>query len=39
MNGTWNLDPIYLGFDDPKFTEDMEHLRQNVAQMGEFANG
>jgi len=39
MNEVWNLDPIYRGFDDPKFAEDMEMLRQSVAQITAFAAG
>ena len=26
MYNTWNLDPIYHGFDDPRFEEDLEKL-------------
>ena len=38
MKGTWNLDPIYLGFDDPAFGQDMEQLRDVVGRMERFAN-
>ena len=37
MKGTWNLDPIYLGFDDPAFGKDMEALRDAVEQITVFA--
>ena len=37
MNEVWNLDPIYRGFDDPAFSEDMEALRQAVARFNAFA--
>ena len=37
MKGTWNLDPIYLGFDDPAFSKDMEALRNAVEQITAFA--
>ena len=37
MKGTWNLDPIYLGFDDPAFLQDMEQLRNAVDRMEQFA--
>ena len=36
MKGTWNLDPIYLGFDDPAFSQDMEQLRSAVSRMEQF---
>ena len=36
MKGTWNLDPIYLGFDDPAFGQDMEALRSAVDRIGAF---
>ena len=32
MNGLWNLDPIYRGFDDPAFEGDLEKLKQKVAK-------
>ena len=38
MKGTWNLDPIYLGFDDPTFEQDMRSLRQTVKRMKEFTD-
>lgn len=37
MKGTWNLDPIYKGFDDPSFARDMENLKEKVAQITAFA--
>ncbi len=39
MNATWNLDPIYKGFDDPAFEADMASLKEMVAQIGSFAQG
>lgn len=37
MNGLWNLDPIYKGFDDPAFEGDLEKLKQKVAEAAAFA--
>ncbi len=37
MNEVWNLDPIYKGFDDPAFAQDMQALRQKVGQIVTFA--
>ena len=37
MNKTWNLDPIYTGFDDPSFTADMQALRSKVDECIAFA--
>ncbi len=36
MNETWNLDPIYKGFDDPVFTQDMAALENKVAEIVAF---
>ena len=36
MNGLWNLDPIYKGFDDPAFERDLEILKQKVAEFAAF---
>ena len=36
MNGLWNLDPIYKGFDDPAFEGDLEILKQKVAEFAAF---
>ena len=30
MNSTWNLDPIYKGFDDPAFASDLKELERQV---------
>ena len=35
MNEVWNLDPIYKGFDDPAFEEDLAALKEKVANAGE----
>ncbi len=32
MNEQWNLDPIYQGFSDPVFGEDMNTLAQNIQE-------
>ena len=34
MNECWNLNPIYTGFDDPRFEEDLQALRRT--QAGEY---
>ena len=39
MNGLWNLDPIYKGFDDPAFEGDLEKLKQKVAEISAFTAG
>ena len=33
MNECWNLDPIYKGFEDPAFREDLETLSRLVEEM------
>ncbi len=38
MKGNWNLDPIYKGFDDPAFKEDLQKLSQQVQQLQAFAD-
>lgn len=37
MNEVWNLEPIYQSFDDPAFAEDLNQLKQKVAQAQAFA--
>ena len=37
MNERWNLDPIYLGFDDPAFEADMAALKAEVDNITAFA--
>ena len=37
MNKTWNLDPIYKGFDDPAFDADMAALKNKVDEIVAFA--
>jgi len=37
MDGTWSLDELYLGFDDPKFTADFEALNQRCAEFAALA--
>ena len=38
MNSVWNLDPFYLGFDDPAFEADMTKLKEAVEKIGDFAD-
>lgn len=35
MNECWNLNPIYTGFDDPRFEEDLQALRRTVRELEE----
>lgn len=35
MNECWNLNPIYPGFDDPRFEEDLQALRRTVRDLEE----
>lgn len=35
MNECWNLNPIYTGFDDPRFEEDLQALRWTVRDLEE----
>ena len=37
MNERWNLDPIYLGFDDPAYAADFEALKDAATRAGETA--
>ena len=39
MNGVWNLDPIYRGFDDPAYQHDLQTLSQKVAEFAAFTEG
>jgi len=36
MNEQWNLDPIYLGFDDPAFETDLAAAREKLAAFTAF---
>ena len=36
MNEVWNLDPIYLGFQDPAFEADLNALKQSAADFAAF---
>ena len=38
MNERWNLDPIYPGFDDPVFEEDMAALKTEVEKITAFVD-
>lgn len=37
MNDVWNLDPLYHGFDDPAFADDMLQLQELARQLEVFA--
>ena len=37
MNQVWNLDPIYTGFDDPAFAQDLAHLQSTLEELKAFA--
>lgn len=37
MNECWNLNPIYTGFDDPRFEEDLQALRRTVRDLEELS--
>ena len=37
MNAVWNLDPIYKGFDDPAFEQDMSALKEKVSEIVAFS--
>ena len=37
MNERWNLDPIYKGFDDPAFEQDLTALKEKAAEFTAFA--
>ena len=37
MEGLWNLDPIYKGFDDPAYAADMAQMKQLVSEFEAFA--
>ena len=39
MNERWNLDPIYKGFDDPAFEQDLTALKEKAAEFTVFASG
>ena len=36
MNEVWNLDPIYLGFDDPAFCADVQSAKEKLAAFTAF---
>ena len=36
MNEVWNLDGLYLGFDDPAFEADLKHLKDGIAKYASF---
>ena len=33
MEYTWNLDPLYHGFDDPRYAADLDTLRAQVEKL------
>ena len=39
MNKEWNLDILYTGFDDPKFSEDTALLTKEIEALNALANG
>ena len=39
MKETWNLDPVYRGFEDAAFLADMEKLKDMAQQYNRFAGG
>ena len=36
MNDVWNLDGLYLGFDDPAFDTDLKKLKDGIAEFAKF---
>jgi len=38
MYGSWNLDNLYVGFDDPKFLGDFEALPMAIKSLVDYAN-
>ena len=36
MNEIWNLEPIYKGFDDPAFAQDLEQLQQLIRRSSSY---
>ena len=36
MNEVWNLDGLYLGFDDPAFETDLKNLKDGIAEFASF---
>ena len=38
MNGLWNLNPIYTGFEDPAFEQDLQTLKDKVAAFAAFTD-
>ena len=39
MNDVWNLDSIYLGFDDPAFDRDLTELKETAAEFASWTKG
>ena len=39
MNGQWNLEVLYKGFDDPAYIADFEKMQQLLAEFAAFADG
>ena len=37
MNEFWNLDPIYGGFEDPAYEQDLQQLRELAGKYNDFA--
>ena len=38
MNKEWNLDILYSGFDDPKYSEDIKLLTKEIEALGALSN-
>ena len=38
MNKEWNLDILYSGFDDPKYSEDTELLTKEIEALNALSN-
>ena len=38
MNKEWNLDILYSGFDDPKYSEDTELLTKEIEALNALAS-
>ena len=38
MNKEWNLDILYAGFDDPKYSEDTELLTKEIEALNALAS-
>ena len=39
MNTNWNLDILYKGFEDPKYSKDLEELKNVIKELNSLLNG